>query len=500
LVDEAGRGDGTGDGYETVIGLEVHAQLLTHSKMYCGCSARYADAPPNTLVCVVCGGFPGALPVLNKAAVDAAVLTGLALNCDIPPYCKLDRKNYFYPDLPKGYQISQYELPLAIDGFLEFASGGETRRAGITRVHVEEDTGRLVHRIGDDGVDISLVDLNRSGVPLMEIVGEPDLRSAEEARDYLVALRQILRYVGVSTGNMEEGAFRCDANVSVRRVGGELGAKVEVKNMNSFRAVERALRFEEERQRELLESGAAVEQETRGWVEDRGVTVSQRTKEQAHDYRYFPEPDLPPLTVAAETVNELRLRLPEMPSARRQRFEQEYGLKSSEAAQLTIEREVADFYETVAVSAGNDRPRAAANWIINDLTGQQRLRELPPERLPLTPRQLQDLLDAVDGGKLSGRAAKELLPLLEEGEPVLEAAARHDLLALDDEADIRRAVQDAMSANPVAVADFRGGKNAAIGRLIGETIRRTGGRANPDQVRRILEQELAGQESAVPRA
>ena len=500
MVDEAGRGDGTGDGYETVIGLEVHAQLLTHSKMYCGCSARYADAPPNTLVCVVCGGFPGALPVLNKAAVDAAVLTGLALNCDIPPYCKLDRKNYFYPDLPKGYQISQYDLPLAINGFLEFASGGDSRRAGITRVHVEEDTGRLVHRSGDGGVEISLVDLNRSGVPLMEIVGEPDLRSAEEARDYLVALRQILRYVGVSTGNMEEGAFRCDANISVRRVDGELGAKVEVKNMNSFRAVERALRFEEGRQRELLESGVAVEQETRGWVEDRGVTVSQRTKEQAHDYRYFPEPDLPPLTVAAETVNELRLRLPEMPSARRHRFEQDYGLKPSEAAQLTIEREVADFFETVAASAGADRPRAAANWIINDLTGQQRLRELPPERLPVTPKQLQDLLDAVDGGKLSGRAARELLPLLEEGEPVLEAAARHDLLALDEEDVIRRAVQEAMSANPAAVADFRGGKTAAIGRLIGETIRRTGGRANPERVRRILEQELAGEESAVPRA
>lgn len=499
MGDEAGREDETSDGYETVIGLEVHAQLLTQSKMYCGCTARYADAPPNTHVCVVCGGFPGALPVLNQAAIEAAMLTGLALNCDIPPYCKLDRKNYFYPDLPKGYQISQYDLPLAIDGYLEFESGGEVRRARITRVHVEEDTGRLVHRTGEDGKEVSLVDLNRSGVPLMEIVGEPDLRSADEARDYLIALRQILRYVEVSTGNMEEGAFRCDANISVREVGGALGAKVEVKNMNSFRSVERALRFEEVRQRDLLRAGAAIEQETRGWVEDRGVTVSQRTKEQAHDYRYFPEPDLPPLAVAAETVGALRSRLPEMPSVRRDRFVREYGLKIAEATQLTTEREIADYFETVAASDGKDRPRVAANWIANDLTGLQRIRELPPERLPLTAQQLQELLDALDQGKLSGRAAKELLPLLQEGEPILETAGKHDLLVLDDLDAIRSAVLETMAAIPAAVADYRGGKTAAIGRLIGETIRRTGGRANPDQVRRILEQELAGEESAVSR-
>jgi aspartyl-tRNA(Asn)/glutamyl-tRNA(Gln) amidotransferase subunit B len=277
LIDQAGRDGTAGGAFETIIGLEVHAQLLTRSKMYCGCSAHYADAPPNTHVCFVCGGFPGALPVLNAAAVEAGILAGLALHCDIPAYCKFDRKNYFYPDLPKGYQISQYDLPLAINGFLEFVSGDETRRAGITRVHLEEDTGRLVHRADEHGGEISLVDLNRSGVPLMEIVGEPDLRSPEEARDYLTALRQILRYIGVSTGNMEEGAFRCDANVSVREVGGPLGSKVEVKNMNSFRAVERALRFEEARQLDVLRAGGRIEQETRGWVEGRGVTVSQRT-------------------------------------------------------------------------------------------------------------------------------------------------------------------------------------------------------------------------------
>ena len=491
LVNAVVGDDVAGNGYDTVIGLEVHAQLLTKSKMYCGCSAQYADAPPNTLVCLVCGGFPGALPVLNAAAIDAAILTGIALNCSIPPFCKLDRKNYFYPDLPKGYQISQYDLPLAVNGVLEFISGGETRRAGITRVHVEEDTGRLVHRTGADGMDVSLVDLNRSGVPLMEIVGEPHLRSPEEARDYLTSLRQILRYIGVSTGNMEEGAFRCDANVSVRVIGGPLGAKVEVKNMNSFRAVERALRFEQNRQLQILRSGGRVEQETRGWVEDRGVTVGQRTKEQAHDYRYFPEPDLPPLAISQEMVAEIKTRLPELPAQRRARFAEQFGLGESDAAQLTSERDVADFYESVATTDDFDRARLAANWIVNDLTGLQRSRGLPPDRLPLTAQQLQDLLDAISAGKLSGRAAKELLPQLEEEESVLAAAARLNLLALGEEAVIREAVLETMEAFPAAVRDYRNGKTAAIGRLIGETIRRTGGRASPDQVRRVLEEELA---------
>jgi aspartyl-tRNA(Asn)/glutamyl-tRNA(Gln) amidotransferase subunit B len=491
LVNAVVGDDVAGNGYDTVIGLEVHAQLLTKSKMYCGCSAQYADAPPNTLVCLVCGGFPGALPVLNAAAIDAAILTGIALNCSIPPFCKLDRKNYFYPDLPKGYQISQYDLPLAVNGVLEFVSGGETRRAGITRVHVEEDTGRLVHRTSADGMDVSLVDLNRSGVPLMEIVGEPHLRSPEEARDYLTSLRQILRYIGVSTGNMEEGAFRCDANVSVRVIGGPLGAKVEVKNMNSFRAVERALRFEQNRQLQILRSGGRVEQETRGWVEDRGVTVGQRTKEQAHDYRYFPEPDLPPLAISQEMVAEIKTRLPELPAQRRARFAEQFGLGESDAAQLTSERDVADFYESVATTDDFDRARLAANWIVNDLTGLQRSRGLPPDRLPLTAQQLQDLLDAISAGKMSGRAAKELLPQLEEEESVLAAAARLNLLALGEEAVIREAVLETMEAFPAAVRDYRNGKTAAIGRLIGETIRRTGGRASPDQVRRVLEEELA---------
>jgi aspartyl-tRNA(Asn)/glutamyl-tRNA(Gln) amidotransferase subunit B len=490
LADEGRLDDVTGAGYETVIGLEVHAQLLTASKMYCGCSARYADAPPNTLVCVVCGGFPGALPVLNRVAIESGILTGLALHCDIPAFCKLDRKNYFYPDLPKGYQISQYDLPLCRDGYLEFVSGGATRRAGITRVHVEEDTGRLVHRTDADGSEVSLVDLNRSGVPLMEIVGEPDLRSPEEARDYLTALRQILRYIGVSTGNMEEGAFRCDANVSVREIGGQLGAKVEVKNMNSFRAVERALRYEEERQVQILRSGGPIEQETRGWVEDRGVTVSQRTKEQAHDYRYFPEPDLPPLTVSREIVAEIRGRLPELPAQRRVRMGEQYRIGDAEVALLTAERDVADLFETVAGQDGTERARTAANWIVNDLMGLQREQGLPPERLPLSADQLNELLDALADGALTARAAKEVVRNIGAGDGVLQVAERLDLLVLDEEESVRAAAQETMEAFPAAVADYTGGKMAAIGRLIGETIRRTGGRARPDQVRRILEDEL----------
>jgi aspartyl-tRNA(Asn)/glutamyl-tRNA(Gln) amidotransferase subunit B len=491
LGGRAGRADGSNEGFETIIGLEVHAQLLTESKMYCGCSARYADAAPNTHVCLVCGGFPGALPVMNQAAIEAGILTGLALNCEIPAFCKLDRKNYFYPDLPKGYQISQYDLPLCINGWLEFVSGGERRRAGITRVHVEEDTGRLVHRSDGQGAEVSLVDLNRSGVPLMEIVGEPDLRSPDEARDYLMALRQILRYIGVSTGNMEEGAFRCDANISVRRVGDPLGAKVEVKNMNSFRAVERALRFEESRQMEIARAGGTIEQETRGWVEDRGVTVSQRTKEQAHDYRYFPEPDLPPLHISAERVAELRERLPELPAERQLRLTREYRIGEPEAALLAGERQIADLYETVARSNGHERARVAANWILNDLMGLQRVQGLPPEQLPLSAEQLADLLDALAEGALTARAAKELLPQIAPGEAPRAAAARLNLLALDEEETVRAAVLETLAAFPAAVADYHGGKRAAIGRLIGETIRRTGGRANPDQVRHILEDELA---------
>jgi aspartyl-tRNA(Asn)/glutamyl-tRNA(Gln) amidotransferase subunit B len=460
--------------------------------MYCGCSAAYADALPNTHVCPVCLGLPGALPVINRAAIEIVVRTGLALHCEIPNFSKLDRKNYVYPDLPKGYQISQYDLPLCVGGYLEFVSGGETRRAGITRVHIEEDTGRLVHRIASDGTDISLVDLNRSGVPLMEIVGEPDIHSPEEARDFLVALRQLLRYIGASNGNMDEGAFRCDANISVRAIDGSIiGSKVEIKNMNSFRSVERALRHETQRQREVLASGGTIPQETRGWVETRGVTASQRTKERAHDYRYFPEPDLPPLAVSADVIEKVKSSMPELPAVRRERFESEYGLSAYDASVLTVERGIADFYEeAVGPNPSPDRARTFANWIVNDLFALKGEKGLSDDVLPLTVVQLQDLVDAVTNGELTSRAAKELLPQLQDGETPRAAAARLNLLSLDDVEAVKTAVRETMEAFPQAVADYRSGKTAAIGRLIGETVRKTGGRAKPDDVRRELEAAL----------
>jgi aspartyl-tRNA(Asn)/glutamyl-tRNA(Gln) amidotransferase subunit B len=479
--------------YETVIGLEVHAQLLTRTKMYCSCAAEYASAEPNTHLCPVCAGLPGALPVLNRTAVEKAILVGLALNCQIPTFNKLDRKQYVYPDLPKGYQISQYDMPLCVNGWLEFESGGKTKRAGITRVHIEEDTGRLVHVQDGTGGSTSLVDLNRSGVPLLEIVGEPDLRSPEEARDYLIALRQILRYIDASTGNMEEGAFRCDANVSVRPAGSStFGSKVEVKNMNSFSAVERALRFEESRQRAELDRGQTIPQETRGWIEDRAITVSQRTKEQAHDYRYFPEPDLPPLRIEESQVNELHEVLPELPAARVKRFVDQYALRPADAALLTAERPISEDFERIVSGRDADGARSAANWIVNDIMGLQRQMALPPDRLPLTPAQISDLLDALGKNVLTARAAKELLPQLQPGEMPTAAATRLNLVSLDDADAVQTAVDETLAAFPEAVADYKGGKKNAIGRLIGETIKRTGGRARPDDVRARLTKVLDG--------
>lgn len=477
----------TAAGFQTIIGLEVHAQVLTKSKMYCGCSADYANAEPNTHVCPVCLGLPGALPVINRAAIDTVIRTGLALNCTIPDHCKMDRKNYVYPDLPKGYQISQYDLPLCVDGALSIVVDGQEKVAGITRVHIEEDTGRLVHDESFGG-SASLVDLNRSGVPLMEIVGEPDLRSPEEAREYLVALRQILRYIGASTANMEDGAFRCDANISIRALDGSyIGPKVEIKNMNSFRAVERALRYEEVRQREVVSAGGSLVQETRGWNDARGETTSQRTKEAAHDYRYFPEPDLPPLKIEQAAVDEVRAALPELPAARRARFVADYGLAASDAAILTDERPIADVYQ--AAIAGSDDPdvrRATANWMVNDVMGLARARGMAVDALPFNADQIRDLVAAVQGAKLTGRAAKDLLPQVEADELPSAAAARLNLLSIDDGDAVRTAAQEAIDANPGVVEDFRGGKQAAIGRLIGETMKRTGGRARPDAVRATL--------------
>ncbi|MBA2469499.1 MAG: Asp-tRNA(Asn)/Glu-tRNA(Gln) amidotransferase subunit GatB [Chloroflexia bacterium] len=474
-------------GYKTVIGLEVHAQVLTRSKMYCGCSADYANAEPNTHVCPVCLGLPGAMPVMNRTAIETVMRTGLALNCTIPDFCKLDRKNYVYPDLPKGYQISQYDLPLCVEGAITFEVNGEPVTAGITRVHIEEDTGRLLHEESFDG-SATLVDLNRSGVPLMEIVGDPDLCSPEEAREYLVALRRILRYIGASTGNMEDGAFRCDANISIRAHDDTfIGPKVEIKNMNSFRAVERALRFEEVRQREVVADGGALVQETRGWSEPRGVTLAQRTKEQAHDYRYFPEPDLPPLTTDDAAREEIRASLPELPAARLQRFVDVIGLTGSDAAVLTNDRAIADTFEAACSALGTAADaQMVANWIVNDIMGLARSRSMPLDQLPLSAGQIAELVRLVREGKLTARAAKDLLPQLECEESPANAATRLNLLSMDDTTEVLEAARAAVADNPTAVADFKGGKGAAIGRLIGDVMRRTGGRAKPDDVRAML--------------
>ena len=401
--------------YETVIGLEVHAQLLTRSKMFCSCQANYQSSPPNTVVCPVCMGMPGALPVINRRAVEYVIMTGLALNCTIAHQTKFDRKNYPYPDLMKGYQISQFDQPIAHDGWMTIRVNGDERRIGITRVHLEEDVAKLFHRTDTTGEGYSLLDVNRAGVPLMETVGEPDLRSPEEARQYLMKLQTILRYLGVSTANMEEGSFRCDANVSLRPAGHqELGTKVEVKNMNSFRAVYRALEYEVERQAALLRSGERIVQETRGWEEERGVTISQRSKEYAHDYRYFPEPDLPPLTINSQWVEEMRAQLPELPEPRRDRLMREYGLTEYDASLLTASKATADFFEaTVAVGQPGEkelsnRAKVTGNWVLGELARLLNASSQELKESRVRPEHLSELLNLLDSKVLSTTLAKQV--------------------------------------------------------------------------------------------
>jgi aspartyl-tRNA(Asn)/glutamyl-tRNA(Gln) amidotransferase subunit B len=480
-----------GTGYEAVIGLEVHAQLLTRSKMFCGCSAAYNDAPPNSNTCPVCLGLPGTLPVINRQAIEDTVLTALALDCEIPPFTKFDRKNYFYPDLPKGYQISQYDLPLSRNGHLTFPVGDRQVRCGITRVHLEEDTGTLKHA-GDliHQATSSLVDLNRAGVPLMEIVGEPDLRSPDEAREYVVRLRQVLMYIGVNDGSMERGSLRCDANVSLRRQREEqLGVKVEIKNMNSFRAVHRALEYEIERQLEVLQGGGTLVQETRGWIETENRTVSQRSKEQAHDYRYFPEPDLPPLQLDRDFVERVRTRMPELPDARQRRFQQQYGLSAYDAGILVASREDADAYEAV-VGAGVPA-KLAANWQNGDVARLANAHHVPLHRSGLGPTGLARLLRLVETGAVNGATAKALLDelYLDGGDP--EAVVRERGLGqVSDAAALGAIVDEVIAANPKAADDYRGGKDAALQSLMGQVMKATRGRADAGLATALLRERL----------
>ncbi|SRR5579883_1210707 len=482
--------------YEVVIGLEVHVQLLTASKMFCRCSADYADAPPNTHNCPICMGMPGVLPVINEQAVEYTVMTALALNCTIPEFSKFDRKSYFYPDLPKGYQISQYDIPLSRNGYLTIRHKDEEKRIGIHRVHLEEDTGRLLHRTNPDGTSFSLVDLNRAGVPLIEIVSEPDMRSAEEARLYLQKLRTTLLYLGVSSGRMEEGSLRCDANVSVRPVGeSRLGTKTEIKNMNSFRAVHRALEYEAARQIAILRAGGIISQETRGWVERKGITVSQRSKEEADDYRYFPEPDLPPLVLSEEWIQSVRAKMPELPDARRQRFMTQYGLNAYDAEVLTSERTLADYFEQAVGQAHASelftRAKAVANWMLGDLSRLLKAAGKDITASPVTPAGLAGLLDLLAQENISGNQAKEVLEKsFTTGQQPADIVASEGIAQISDQDELVWMVEEVIAANPKAVADFQRGKESSITWLIGQVMKRSGGKAKPALVRPLLLERL----------
>ena len=476
--------------FETVIGLEVHAQLRTVSKMFCGCPTTFG-APPNTQTCPVCLGMPGVLPVINRRAVEFAIRTALAFECRVNRACRFARKHYYYPDMPKNFQISQYEEPLAEEGRLDIEVDGVTRTIGVQRLHLEEDVGKLVHEGTLETAHASLVDFNRSGLPLMETVSKPDLRSPEEAAAYLRAFRAVLVYLGVCDGNMEEGSLRCDANVSLRPVGQtELGTKVEIKNLNSFRNVQRALEFEVKRQADALRRGERIVQETRLWDADRAYTRSTRSKESAHDYRYFPEPDLPPLQIDAKWIDEIRAALPELPRARRQRFQSAHGLPPYDAQVLTQSRALSEYFEATVASGAS--AKAAANWIMSEL-----LREIPADdedaigRSPIPPSSLAGLIRLIDDGTISGKIAKDVFEkMFRTGDDAPTIVRREGLTQVADEGAIGSVVDQVIAQNPKAVADFKAGKAAAAKALVGQVMKATGGKANPALANRLVEEKL----------
>jgi aspartyl-tRNA(Asn)/glutamyl-tRNA(Gln) amidotransferase subunit B len=477
--------------FEAVIGLEIHAHLLTASKIFCGCSTSFG-APPNTHVCPVCLGFPGTLPVLNRAAVDDAIRAALALGCTVHATSIFARKNYFYPDLPKGYQISQYERPLATDGVVEFPIGGATRRVGITRVHMEEDAGKSLHEGFPDSARKTYLDFNRTGVPLIEIVTEPDLRAPADAAAFFNHLRDILVWLGVNDGNMEEGSLRCDANVSVRPVGAStLGTKAEVKNLNSFRFLQKALEYEIARQIDLLTDGGRIVQETRLWDANEGRTVSMRSKEEAHDYRYFPEPDLPPIVVDEARIARIRGEMPELPEARRRRFTEQYALPPYDAGQLTASRRLADYFERT-VSAGAPA-KAASNWIMGDLARVLNERHVEIGSSPIEPAQLAELLVLVTKGALSGNMAKTVFDkMAASGRSAAEIVTSEGLAQIDDDSQLTTLIADVLSKNADAVAQLRAGKSATFGFLVGQVMKAAAGKANPTRVNALLKSALEG--------
>jgi aspartyl-tRNA(Asn)/glutamyl-tRNA(Gln) amidotransferase subunit B len=477
--------------FEPVIGLEIHAQLLTASKIFCGCATSFG-APPNSHVCPVCLAMPGALPVLNRAAVDYALRAALALGCAVHEHSVFARKNYFYPDLPKGYQISQYELPLATAGVVEWSTeDGARRRVGITRVHLEEDAGKSLHEGFPDSNRKTYLDFNRSGVPLIEIVTEPDLRSAADAAAFFSRLRDVLVWLGVNDGNMEEGSLRCDANVSVRPVGtATLGTKTEVKNLNSFRFLQKALEHEIARQIDVLAEGGRIVQETRLWDSAAGGrTVSMRSKEEAHDYRYFPDPDLPPLVVDADRVERVRASMPELPEARTRRFIEQFQLSPYHAAQLTASLATADYFEaTVAAGAA---PHTASNWIMGELTRKLKETGVDIVKSPVSAERLAGLTKAIDSGAISGPVAKDVFEkLFASTRTAEEIIAAEGLAQIDDEAELIRLIAEVLERNGDAVAQYRAGKQATFGFLVGQAMKAAKGKANPRRVNEVLRRAL----------
>ncbi len=472
--------------FESVIGLEVHAQLKTKTKVFCNCSTRFG-APPNTHTCPVCLGMPGVLPVLNRKVADYAVRMGIATNCNIASESRFARKNYFYPDLPKGYQISQYEMPLAQKGYIDIENNGEKERIGITRIHIEEDAGKLNH---DPNLPVSMVDFNRTGVPLIEIVSEPDIRTPEQAGAYLRKLRSILRYLDICDGNMEEGSFRCDANVSVMPKGSEtFGTRAELKNLNSFKHVEKAIAFEIERQKEIIGDGGKVVQETRLWDPVKNVTTSMRSKEEAHDYRYFPDPDLLPLVISDEWIQSVKASLPELPDQKKERFVSEYGLPSLDAEVLTSARELADYFE--ACVRIFPQPKPVSNWVMGALLGLLNAEGKSIEDSPISPANLAELLKLIADNVISGKIAKTVFDeMAKSGKPPKAIVEEKGLVQVTDTAAIEAVVDTVIARHPKEAEDYRGGKDKVLGFFVGQIMKETKGKANPQIVNQILKERL----------